>query len=91
MLQKFHAGDHVETGRFAFGQLLGGDPPIIQFRAGLQARFQLVQLGDRQRRLTHVDTQHAGAAQGHALGQDAAAAADVQRPPAAQPPARSAM
>ncbi|MCY1450715.1 hypothetical protein D9M71_675410 [compost metagenome] len=37
-----------------------------------------MQLGDRQRRLAHVDAEHRGSALGHGLAEDAAAAADVE-------------
>jgi hypothetical protein len=74
VLQHFHAGHHIKSGRLGFGQFLGGDASVIQHRAG----FQLVQLSHRQRRFAHVNAQHLGAAQGHALGQNAAAAPDIQ-------------
>lgn len=60
--------------------VLYGDLLIIY----VQATFQGVQPGHRQRCFAHVDCSDIGASVRHALGQDAAAAADIQHPFAIQ-------
>ena len=74
VLEHFQAGDHVELLRHLLGQGFGGDLPIFD----VHARFQLMQLSDRQWRFAHVDADHGRAALGHGFTEDAAAATDVE-------------
>ncbi|MNM52751.1 hypothetical protein D3C81_638390 [compost metagenome] len=53
---------------------LGGHLAVFE----LHPLFQGVQAGDPEGLLAHVDAGHLGAASGHALGEDAATAADVE-------------
>ena len=75
MLKQFEAADDVPLRRLGLGQLLGGGLPIVHG----DAAFQRVQPRHFQRRLAHVDAAHLGASQRHPLGQQAAAAAHIQR------------
>ncbi|MCY1442151.1 hypothetical protein D9M71_585030 [compost metagenome] len=74
VLKHFQAGDHVELLGHFLGQGFGGDLPIFD----VDARFQLMQLGNRQRRFAHVDTRHGRAALGHGFTEDATAATHVE-------------
>ncbi len=74
MLQHLHAGDHVILARGFVGVSLGGDLAILE----LHTRFQGVQASDAQGLLAHVDAGDLGAPTSHALGEDAAAATDVE-------------
>src|SRR5450830_919786 len=74
VFEHFQAGDHVELLGHFLGQGFGGDLAIFD----IHPRFQLMQLGHGQRRFTHVDAHHGGAALGHGFAKNAAAATDVQ-------------
>jgi hypothetical protein len=56
------------------GQVLDGDAAVIHFNSA----FQQVQLGHLQRFFGKINAGHLGAAGGHGLGEDAAAAADIE-------------
>ena len=74
VLEHLQAGHHVKGAGVQLGKLLGGALLVVDADAGLQ----LVQAGDGQWRLAHVDAGHLGAALGHGLSQNAATAANVQ-------------
>ena len=75
VFEHFHAGHDVEAARLLGRQRLGADLAVLDAaRAGLQ-RMQLRHL---ERLVGQVDAQHLGALARHRVGQDAAAAADVE-------------
>ncbi len=74
VFEHLHAGDHIEPGRTLRGQVLHRDSTIAHLDTGLQG----VQLRDLQRPLPHVDAGDPRPAHGHTLGQNAAAAPDIQ-------------
>ena len=80
VLEHFHAGHHVVAARLLARQLLHGDLAI----GDLLAALQQVQLRHLEGLVGQIDPGHLGAARGHALRQDAAAAAHVQHTLACQ-------
>jgi len=74
MLQHFQAGHGRKAGRTLDRELLHRNAPVIHFHSA----FEQMQPGHGQRRFPHVDAGHRCAAPRHALGQDAAPAADIQ-------------
>lgn len=81
VLQHFEAGDHVEAPRPLGGKVRRGLQPVVDLDAGLQC----VQPCHFQRAARQVDADDPGAASRHALGDQPAAAADVEGLPAGQP------
>jgi hypothetical protein len=81
VLQHFHAGHHVEAAGLLRRQRLGTDLAVGDTgRLGLQG----MQLGHPQRLRRQIDPQHLRALARHGVGQDAAAAADIEHPLAGQ-------
>jgi hypothetical protein len=74
VLEHFHAGDDVEFAGVLRGKILGRHQLVVD----LLARFVEVQLGDLERLVREVDAADGVARAGHRLGEDAAAAADVE-------------
>ena len=74
MLEKLHARDHVELARVLRCVFLGARVLVDHIGLALQE----MQLGDAQRFLGQVDAGHPRAARRHRLGEDAAAAADIE-------------
>lgn len=73
VLQQFHARDHIEVLRQLARQVLRCDLTVLD----VVAAFEQMQLRDLERFFREVDAGHASAALRHALGENAAAAADV--------------
>ena len=80
VLQHFETGHDVILSGLGLGELFSGHAPIVDLGPG----FVLMQLRDRQRRFGHINSGDAGAALRHRLGQDAAAAADIDCPGAVE-------
>ena len=74
MLQHLHAGDHVILARHFGGMGFGSDLAVLELNTLLQS----VQAGDAEGLLAHVDAGYPGTTAGHALGEDAATAADIE-------------
>src|SRR5581483_9663948 len=74
VLEELHAGDDIECRRMLLGILLRTRAFILHAGFALQQ----VQLGDAQRFFRKIDAGDARAARGHRLGEDAAAATDVE-------------
>ncbi len=74
VLEHFHAGHHIERGGRSRAQFLRGDGPILD----RDLRLEGVQFGDLEHRPRKVDAQHLRAGAGHRLGQDPAAATDIE-------------
>jgi len=76
MLKHLHAGHHIEGGGALPRQVLNGDLLVGDV---LGTRLHRMQFGHAQRFRRQVDTQHVRSLARHRIGQDAAAATDVQR------------
>ena len=81
VLQHLHAGDDVEA---AGCSAASASTATSRYSTRGVAGLERVQLRHAQRLGGQVDAQHLGAAPRHRIGQDAAAAADVEHPLAAQ-------
>src|SRR5205085_2338122 len=84
VLEELHAGNDVEGARVARGVVLRAY--ALVGHSGLA--LQQVKLGDAQRFLREIGARDARAARRHRLGEDAAAAADIQHALAREPDAR---
>src|SRR5690348_158024 len=74
MLEQFHAGEHIELAGMARGVVLGARLLVFHLRLALQQ----MKFGYAQRFFGKVDAGDACAARRHRLGEDAAAAADIE-------------
>ena len=75
VLEQLHAGDDVVGAGGARGEVLGGD----RFVRHRDLALKQVELCHLQRLLREIDAGHARAALRHGLGEDAAAASDIER------------
>ena len=80
VLEHLEASHHVVPSRFLRGRFLCGRESIFDARA----RLELVQARNRQRAFGHIDSGHRGPGLCERLGQNAAAASDVDHPGAVQ-------
>ena len=80
VLEHFHAGHEIEGRGPLLRQILGGDGAILHGNFCLEC----MQLGHIEHRLRQIDAEDVRAGTRHRLGQDAAAAADVEHLAAAQ-------
>ena len=74
MLKHFQAGNDIVVSGLLDGEIFRGDFAVVD----LPAAFQQMQPGDLQGFVGQVYAGNVGAQPGHALGQDTAAAADIQ-------------
>jgi hypothetical protein len=75
VLEHLHAGDDVEALGHLLGQRLDRDLAVGDAR---RRRLDRVELRHLERLVGEVDAEHVGAAARHRIGEDAAAAADVE-------------
>ena len=80
MLEHLEAGDHVEFFGPLVGEFLRRGLQVIHRDPGLN----LVQAGDCQRPLGHVDSGNGCSGVGHGFGEDATPTADIHNAPAGE-------